>query len=315
MTISPTTPESRLRNHLLDVIGAQWHELSVPVSTPFDPSDEVIDPEALIWASLEFIPTEPRLCEAVLAWLSAHDALIIKQRLNRRGAANDPRAIIWQALQPKKRARVRSNVEPPHGLETREQVAAFCNDLLKRLDQATQSAKKPGRLVPSSATSLVQARHLLGSDIRHFLLIYLLANPAGGNLKTIQRWSGYTYRSISATATRWTTARALTIDHGHARLTQLTPWHELLHSPSDRPVIVDWFSVFDACVHQLRFLADARRRNIPLDGPVAQSRDRQTRKTLDAALLSAPTPQTPWIKSLREAVGELASIAELVTRE
>ena len=61
------TFEHAFRQRLLDVIYAQWGELGAPFSDRRDWND-VIDPEALLWCSLEFLPTEPRLAETVLEW-------------------------------------------------------------------------------------------------------------------------------------------------------------------------------------------------------------------------------------------------------
>ena len=63
MKTSPTTSrEERTRAALLDVLHAQWRELGVPFQAPaFEHPLEVIDPEALLWCSLHFFGSEPRL--------------------------------------------------------------------------------------------------------------------------------------------------------------------------------------------------------------------------------------------------------------
>ena len=75
--------EERVRAALLDVLHAQWRELGVPFQAPaFEHPLEVIDPEALLWCSLHFFGSEPRLEEAVRSWFTANRARINTQRLN-----------------------------------------------------------------------------------------------------------------------------------------------------------------------------------------------------------------------------------------
>lgn len=285
MTTSLITFERQVRERLLNVIHAQWHDLGVPFSTAPAHSDEVIDPEALLWCSLEFLPTEPRLCEAVVAWLDASTFPIIRQRVNRHASKGEPRTSLWHALNHSKRLSFEAPTEPCHGLSSSDEVTTFCEKLAADRYRVRESGKDVGRPVPRTSTSLLWARELLGSDIRHFLLVYLLANPGGGKLKTVQRWSGYAYRSISETATRWEAADVLTIDHGYCRLSNPEPWRALLPQKIEQVVIVDWFEVFDACVRLLRVLAKADRKGLTLDSSVVRSYCRQAGETLSSAVL------------------------------
>jgi hypothetical protein len=132
----------------------------------------------------------------------------------------------------------------------------------------------------------VRARDLLGADLRHALLVYLLASPDGGKLRTLERWSLYSYRSISETAARWETTGVLTIDHGYCRLTDPAPWEKLLRCQTGQVTIVDWVGVFDACVRQLRALAKARRKGLDADSPVLASFHRETRDAFSSAILA-----------------------------
>jgi hypothetical protein len=74
MTTWLTTFESALRQHLLDLLYAQWHELGVPFAAPLHCPDEVIDPEALLWCSLAMMPADPRLREGVPPGWAAMDS-------------------------------------------------------------------------------------------------------------------------------------------------------------------------------------------------------------------------------------------------
>ncbi len=184
----------------------------------------VIDPEALLWCSLEFLPSEPRLLEAVVEWLYAHGDYLIRQRLKKRATSDDPRTRIWHALDSKQRPAPEEPAQLPHGLESPEEVAAFFARISRRTQRVASSDSRIGEKASGPSTILLRARDLLGSDIRHFLLVYLLANPKGGKLRTVHEWSGYAYRSISEAAARWQAARVAVVEHGYCYLTEREPW-------------------------------------------------------------------------------------------
>ena len=309
MTTSLTTFERQVRERLLDVIHAQWHDVGFPFSTTLVGSDEIIDPEALLWCSLEFLATEPRLAEAVLAWLDSSAFPIIRHRVNQHARKGEPRSNLWHALNRTKRLRPETPTEPCHGLVSADEVTAFCERLAEDRVWVRESGKSLGWPLPRPATALLWARNLLGSDIRHFLLVYLLANPGGGRLKTVQRWSGYTYRSISETATRWEAARVLAIDHGFCRLSNPEPWRLLLPQGPEPAVIVDWFEAFDACVRLLRALAKADRKGLALDGSVIRSHCRQAGETLSSVILGGSGRSTTieYLRGLFPPVTHLSS--------
>lgn len=283
MTTSLTTFEQELRRRLLDVVYGQWRDLGVPFAVDLRAA-EVIDPEALLWCSLEFLPTEPRLCEGVLSWLYEHKAELVRQRLKSRTAGGDPRAAVWRVL-----AEGRVPEQAPddlcHGVTSRADLIAFCTRLKASVEERP-SESRLGQPAAGPSTVLLRSRNLLGGDIRHFLLLYLLASPGGGRLRAIQKWGGYTYRSIAQTATHWEAAHAVTIDHGYCRLTNPHPWRELLGLEAAPPVIVDWFAAFDACVHMLRALAIAAQKDLPADSPVVAAFRRDADAAIRASTLS-----------------------------
>ena len=293
MATSLTTFERDLRRRLLDVIYSQWRDLGAPFSASpaLQSAREVIDPEALLWGSLEFLPTEPRLCEAVVSWLDAHRSLVIRQRLKRRINQDEPRAQIWQVLEGESSEHSPSpslKDEPCHGLESAAELARFTQRLtrdLRRRGRSTES--RLGRRADGPSTILLRARELLGSEVRHLLLIYLLGRAdGGGRLRTANEWSGYSYRSVSETAGRWESAQAATIEHGYCRLTDAESWKALLRHGEARLVVVNWLELFDACVALLRALAKARRKHIPHDGPVIAAHRRDVRSVLESSVLS-----------------------------
>jgi hypothetical protein len=115
---------------------------------------------------------------------------------------------------------------------------------------------------------LLRARDLLGQDVRHFLLVYLLANPHGGKLRDIGEWSGYAYRTLSDAVNRWEAADVATLETGYCRLNSPDIWRTLLHLRSSKIVLVNWLTVFDTCIRLLRDLSKARRKGLDDGSPV-----------------------------------------------
>jgi len=297
MKTSLTTFERKLRRAVLDVVYAQWQALGVPLSSGVSDHNEVIDPEALLWCSLEFVPTEPRLGEGVFEWVRASPDYLIRQRVNRLALAPDPRSCIWCVIDHAKQSR---SLDDPkgrsddacHGLSSRQEVLAYCRSLKPLLERP--SSRPIGQPSETAETLLLRARDLLGNDVRHFVLVYLLSNRHGGKIRTIQKWSGYSYRSISDAATRWERAKVVSIDHGYCRLADPVAWHSLLKHESERAVIVDWIGAFGACVRLLRALAKAGRKKLATEGSVVSALVMDTTQAIASALLTdgAPIPQS-----------------------
>ncbi|MCX5658427.1 MAG: hypothetical protein NTW19_01740 [Planctomycetota bacterium] len=310
MTTPLTTFEDDFRRRLLDVVYGQWHDLGVPFApAPPRGSTEIIDPDALLWCSLEFLPTEPRLREGVAAWWHVHGKVIIRQRLNRLAKPGEPRTAIWHRLTPPS-AQARGSepdrpTEPCHGLQSPEQVIAFCakfeHDLGpdRRKTGTGESPRRLGSPLVGPSTLAIQARNLLGTDLRHILLIHLLTNPHGVQLRTLQRQSGYSYRSLLDIATRWEDAGAVALDRGFCRLTRTDAWHSLLRDQAREAVLVDWLQVFEACVSLLRALTKGGRKGLAWDAAVLTHFREETDRVLSAALAQGRGP-FPSVAHLRE---------------
>jgi hypothetical protein len=299
MTTSLTTFKEQLRERLLDVVYAQWRDLGVPFATAAAEPGEVIDPEALLWCSLEFFPNEPRLREAALAWLVHHEQRLITHRIKRHAREDEARTYFWRALTSRAALDVQAT-EGANGIPGVEDPARFCRQLAEEKSQARGRDNELGLPTRGASTVLLSARDLLGSGTRHFLLVYLLANPSGGKLKTLQRWSHYAYRSIQETASRWEAIGVVAIDRGYCYLTDPDPWHTLLPYRVDRAGVVDWFGVFDALVQLLRALDKAERKDFTLASPVVESHLRGADQILSKAVLSGTGKPTPTLKSLRQ---------------
>jgi len=303
MTTSLITFERDFRQRLLDVVYGQWHDLGAPFSNVSRARPaEVIDPEALLWCSFEFLPTEPRLNESLQAWLLANPNYIIRQRLNKVAGSGDPRTNIWCALDKASKSKSPVPSEPCHGLDSPAEVTEFCEGINRDLQRGKSSDTHLGRPIPDPSTVLLRARDLLGNDIRHFLLVYLLATPGGGKLRTVQKWSGYSYRSISETAGRWEAAGVVAIDHGYCRLSDSAPWHTLLRRHAENAILVNWFQLFGAGVCLLRALAKARSKDLSWDSAVVTAHRRDACTALISSLLNNDVPDASasvaWLRDL-----------------
>ena len=306
MTTSLTLFERRVRETLLDVVYAQWHDLGVPFAdAPPADTSEVIDPEALLWCSLEFIATEPRLKEALVTWLCVNEEYIIRQRLKRFAIPGEPRNSIWHALGGSRGTPPPTPAELPHGLESIDALSDFYQRLPDYVSKQGTSRQWIGKGARRPSTILLQARDLLGGDLRHALLVYLLAHPSGAKLKSVEGWSGYSYRSISNTATRWEAAGVLSIEHGYCRLIQREPWHVLLQHQAESIVIVDWAKLFEAFIRLLRALAKAKRKGLRADSPVIRSYCREVEGALASALTDSEH-DTPTLTLLHVTVRSLS---------
>jgi len=299
---SPDTFEDAFRERLLDLIYGQWGILGAPYSHRGS-LNEVIDPEALLWCSLEFLPTEPRLSEVVGEWIRANKTYLVRQRVYKVRDRTDPRAIIWRALDEKVRApEIQWEVpaEPCHGLTSPAEVVAFAQSIERKKLQKRLAPSRIGRKLEGPATLLLRARDLLGQDIRHFLLVYLLAFPSGGKLRDLKAWSGHSYRSLSDAADRWEAAEIVTIDTGYCRLIAQEPFRALLKVKSERVVLVNWLGVFEISIRLLRDLAKARGKGFDAGSTIHESLRQEAAEKLEALSSSFEAERDTSVRLLLE---------------
>lgn len=288
-----TTFEQSIREWLLDLLHNQWRSLGVPFSVELPPrSAEPIDPEALLWCSLEFFPTQPRLREQALAWWAGNGQCVLLPRIRKFAQVrSDPRASIWRALDGQWRKTPKPPADPCYGQKSLDELLEFCNDLGKEVLGQREQRQQPGKAESTPATVILRARDAVGADAKHFILVYLLANRSGARLRSVARWSGQSYRNISKAAQRWESANILTVEHGYARLKNPAPWAATLELGDARIVLLNWLRFFDACITLLRSLSKAQARSIPSDGPVVTA---LIREAVDEAAASVEVdPSTP----------------------
>ena len=301
---SRDTFEQSYHQRLLDLIYGQWANLGATVvAHPHAEEFSVIDPEALLWCSLEFLPTEPRLEEIVAQWLVANPPYLIRQRIIKAAKSEDPRALLWQCLDQRdqKPERVLNiPAEPVHGLGLPEDVVKFAQRIKQRNLQDRGEPTRLGHFRKNSATLLLQARDLLGHDIRHFLLVYLLANPHGAKLKDLQRWSRHAYRSLSDAADRWKAADVIALESGYCRLIAAEPFQALLRVRDRKISVVNWWTVFESSVRLLRDLAKSRTMGFEAESAITTSLKREALKKLNVADLGSGARESLPVRRLLE---------------
>jgi hypothetical protein len=301
MKTSLTTFEDGLRNWLLDLLHNQWRTLGVPFSTsqPQRPG-EVIDPEALLWCSLEFFPSQPRLCEQVIGWLASNDQSLLRPRIRKFTRARpDPRTSIWRVLDPQWKPDSKKLTEPCYGRESVSQLPGFCRELAEKAQATGPLRQQPGTPQRTPATVILRARDTLGSDARHFLLVYLLANPGGAKLRSVATWSGQSYRNISKAASRWEAAGIISIEHGYSRLRNPAPWTTILELESAQILLLNWVRLYDAAIELLQALAKARAKSIPADGPVVTTLLRETATEAEASVEGGASARCETVQDLK----------------
>lgn len=72
---------SELREHILDTLWSQWHELGVAATVPRRHSDDFIDPEPLIALTAIHGDLDPRLRDESIDWVLRYGTYISKARL------------------------------------------------------------------------------------------------------------------------------------------------------------------------------------------------------------------------------------------
>jgi len=301
MKTSLTTSEHRIRDWLLDLLHSQWRTLGVPFSVAREPRpEEAIDPEALLWCSLEFFPTQPRLKEQALAWWADNSQTVLVSRVRKFAQAEaDPRALIWHALDTQWRKSSKPPTTPCYGQKSVDELLTFCADLEPQAKTSEDQRQQPGKAEKTDATAILRARDLLGNDARHFILLYLLANHGSAKLRPIATWSGQSYRNISKVAQRWESADVLSLEHGFARLKNPALWESLLALRLPKIVLVNWHRFFGACIKLLRSLERACVKSLPADGPVITGLLREASEEATASIESEPSTDSATIQDFR----------------
>ncbi len=277
MPTSPTTsPEHVVREALLDVLHAQWREFGVPFDAPsFKAPLEAIDPEELIWCSLQFFGEEPRLEEAVRRWCVVHRGRVTQQRLNAlaRGRRDDPdeaaRLVAWKSLQDRRR---------------------------------DADGRSIGRLATAPSCLHLRARDVLGTGCAAFLMAALLGSPRGVRCRDVAQMTGYSYRAVADVANAWSEAGIARLERGFCAMADPTPWARILRCEPGGVVLIDWHVVYAASIDLLRTLAKARAAGFDEDHPLVAAAFIEADESLQHVATGVPPERTPAVAAIREAI-------------
>lgn len=307
MKTSLTTYEDRVGKWLLNLLHRQWRALGIPFGGPqTGGTAEAIDPEALLWCSLEFFPTQPRLCEQVLAWWGRNDQSILRPRIRKLAQAqDDPRAAIWHALDPQWKVSLKPPSRPCYGQRSVQELIEFCGNISKRVPQARLQRHQPGRAECALPATLLRARDTVGADARHFVLVYLLANHGSARLRSIATWCGQTYRNVSKAAQRWESADIVSLQHGNARLRDPAIWAKVLGIGDRSVAVLNWLRLYEACLRLLRSLNKAAATSIPADSPAVALLLRETEDEAAASVESSPSTPAQTVEDLKQLLSSL----------
>lgn len=282
MTTSPITSlDERLRTALLDVLHAQWRELGVPFHAPdLAQPLEVIDPEALLWCSLHFFASEPRLEEAARSWFAMHRTRINTQRLNTllrdsTGDTPEPAWIAaWRGLVTVRRSATRANI---------------------------------GAASPTAASLHLRARDILGNSCAAHLIVALLGSPRGVRCRAVAEATGFTYRAIANLAASWANAGVARFDHGFCTIIDPTPWARILRVNTEEIVTVDWHAAYGAVLGLLDESQRARDGGLADAHPLLLAAVAKADRTLEMAAAGVSPARAPAIAVLRGALFDLGS--------
>lgn len=70
-----------IREHVLDTLWSQWHELGVAAAVPRRHADDVLDPEALIAFTATHADLDPRLRDESIDWVLRYGTYVSRARL------------------------------------------------------------------------------------------------------------------------------------------------------------------------------------------------------------------------------------------
>ena len=180
-------PHALLREALLDFLWDQWASLGAPAqgvgsSVPF-----VIDPEALLLASMRFGDTDARMTDIIADWLPKNGAFLNLQRLKN--------------LQSGTKLGTRENLATLGNLM---EAAGFIN--WKKLSESSEKSNVGGGQSRSMSQSpdpsrpeafLLKMRMLFGLSARPEIITWLLTHPAG-HAAEIARDTGWFSKSVQA---------------------------------------------------------------------------------------------------------------------
>lgn len=206
-----------LQSAMLTAVWRQWHQLGAAASAPLMPSNtpatqahatdvvRLVDPEALLHASLAMMHHERRLRDVIADWVSTNADLLSVQRfrnLRPRDArtGNDETDIAWLAAV----------------------ACEFAKDVRWKPLTSPSVRATPARTmrtvradVRAPASLMLRLRLAFGVGVKADALAVLLAHPdAALSVRALADETGYTVASVRRAATDLASARFVGVDRG-----------------------------------------------------------------------------------------------------
>ena len=214
-----SNPHAQLREALLDFLWDQWASLGAPAQGVGSPVPFVIDPEALLLASMRFGETDARMADIVADWLPKNGAFLNLQRLK--------------------------NLQSGTKLGTRENLATLGNLMeaagfrnWKTLsDSSAKSNAGDGQSRSMSQSPdpsrpeafLLKMRMLFGLSARPEIITWLLTHPSG-HAAEIARDTGWFSKSVQAILSDFE-ASGMLMSHmdGRKKVVSVNPRNSILN--------------------------------------------------------------------------------------
>lgn len=233
MVTSLITLKDELEKISLDIIYSQWCELGCNLNAkPI--GNYLIDHDALLWFSLEFVHKDARLREQIAYWLDENPGYISKSIVKKSAEnKNDSRMAILDDLLTKKRTKF---------------------DLKNKIDSE--------KIKLSPHCLLTRTIPLLGNDLRRMLIMLFIANPHGLTGEQIIKFTKYSKRMVYETLGNLEKTGFLYKEKPIYYLLKRDIWCSLLECPKK----INFFNsndIFESVVTLLRTLTQCIKQEIP----------------------------------------------------
>ena len=273
-----------LINGLLRLISQQWAALGVDIRSEDSPPEAVIDPEALLWGTLEIARYDQRLFDAVLEWLQLNHRWIAAGRFRRIDPCKTKNDIRWSILgsiaahlESKKPVFAWRGLAKNCGKPLLEQLPLFLDFTDRPLSVGEHRDKlfadcgiSRGTFAPRNRTSeprltipanlLLKAKSLFRGDTKAYVWAVLLARE-GAFCSIITEQTYYQKGSISKVLTDFVRAGVC-----YEERRQTAKWYSLINKQQWRDVLQlkyippwpNWVRFFQGAIHILRTCASSK---------------------------------------------------------
>lgn len=253
----------------------------------------LIDPNALLWFSLEFVHRDARLLEQILFWLTKNSdyvspSALLKKLYNkkdvRRIALNDlfinnkqiRKKMPFMSIHGRYAEELnnRTSLDFPFDCKTDitfySQIINAYNNELNYYDSKhnKQSANEKIKLSPHCL--LLRTTPLFGSDLKKILIIFCITNPQGLDVEQIENLTGYSKRMVSEVLNELTATGFLNKkDVSFYYINKYSLWCKLLDYDG-KMKFLDSNNIFESIVILLRTISECIRKEIPFHSRIVE---------------------------------------------